>query len=70
MTDTRFDKYGCCYDGVTDGRITASPGTLMRQAKYTAAEYLNAAVIDIDEKFGDGFAKEHPELVAAYMTTE
>jgi hypothetical protein len=67
---TQFDKYGCDYDSINPGgRITANPKTLMRQAKYTAAEYLNAAVIEIDEKFGDGYAKKNPELIAAYMNT-
>jgi hypothetical protein len=70
MGDAKFDRYGCDYtDLFPGGRIEASPKTLMRQAKMTAAEYMHAAQVDIDEKFGDGFARKHPELIAAYMTT-
>ena len=50
-------------------RISASAETLLRQAGMTAAEYLDNAVDEIDVKFGDGFAKEHPELVGAFMHT-
>ncbi len=66
----KLDRYGNPYTTTNgDHRIDASAETLMRQAKLTAGEYLDAAVLDIDEKFGSGFAKSHPELVAAYMTT-
>jgi hypothetical protein len=34
-----------------------------------AATYLRAAVADIDNVFGKGYARSHPELVAAYMNT-
>jgi len=49
--------------------ISASNDTLLRQASMTAAEYLYKAVDEIDGKFGDGFSKEHPELVGAFMHT-
>ena len=43
----------------------ASNETLMRQASATADEYLFKAVDGIDGLFGEGFAKAHPELIAA-----
>lgn len=42
---------------------------LMGQAMMTAHDYMAHAVHDIDEIFGPGYAKAHPELVAAYMQT-
>jgi hypothetical protein len=42
---------------------------LFRQASMTAHDYFHAAIHDIDEKFGDGYAKSHPELVGAFMRT-
>jgi len=35
----------------------------------TAHDYMRSAVTDIDGLFGAGYAKLHPELVAAYMQT-
>jgi hypothetical protein len=49
--------------------ITASADTLMKQAHWTAALYLERAVKDIDALLGKGAARQHPELVAAYMQT-
>jgi hypothetical protein len=49
--------------------ITADAATLMRQAHGTANEYLINGVRDIDAVFGAGYAKAHPELLAAYMKT-
>lgn len=43
--------------------------TLMVQASDTAATYLDHAILDIDKRLGQGYAKTHPELVAAYMQT-
>ena len=31
-------------------------------------DFLDAAVAKLDSLFGRGYAKEHPELVAAYVT--
>jgi hypothetical protein len=39
----------------------------LTQATVIAKHYLLHAVTDIDEMFGKGYAKEHPELIAAYM---
>jgi len=50
-------------------RITGSGENLMRQAPMTTNLYLDAAVTAIDQTFGQGYAKAHPELVAAYIKT-
>lgn len=50
-------------------KITASAETLLRQASMTAADYLRAAVRELDSVFGEGYAQQHPELVAAFMRT-
>jgi hypothetical protein len=52
-----------------DDRIEAGNSTLMRQAQMTAHTYMVQAVHDIDEVMGKGYAKSHPELIAAYMQT-
>jgi len=49
--------------------IDADYTTLLRQAHMTAHDYMLHAVADIDERLGKGYAKEHPELIAAYMWT-
>jgi hypothetical protein len=49
--------------------IEADNNTLLRQAAMTAAEYLDNATASIDQRFGNGFAKAHPELIAAFMQT-
>lgn len=49
--------------------IQAGNETLFRQAPATAHDYMTNAVKDIDAYFGKGFAKAHPELIAAYMQT-
>lgn len=41
--------------------------TLMKQAGYTAEYWMKQAVISIDEQFGDGYAKNHPELIGQFM---
>lgn len=41
----------------------------MRQASMTAHDYMLEAVNDIDKIFGKGYAKEHPELVGAFIQT-
>jgi hypothetical protein len=49
--------------------ITASSDTLVDQAPATAETYLRRAIEDIDNLLGEGYAKAHPELIAAYMQT-
>ena len=40
---------------------------IMKQASSTANEYLTNAVKDIDGRFGDGYALEHPQLIEIYV---
>jgi hypothetical protein len=47
--------------------IDAGNPTLLRQAPMTANEYLMSAIDHIDQKLGKGYAKQHPELIAAFM---
>jgi hypothetical protein len=35
----------------------------------TAHDYMMKAISDIDELLGKGYAKQHAELIAAYMQT-
>lgn len=42
---------------------------LMEQAGDTASSWMYKAVREIDERFGEGFAKKHPELIAGFMQT-
>ncbi len=44
-------------------------GGLMRQAGMTAEHYLIDGMENIDKHMGNGYAKAHPELLAAYMQT-
>lgn len=50
-------------------KISASYDTLLRQASMTAAEYLDRAIDNIDNALGEGYAKKHPELIAAMIKT-
>ncbi|HVC37832.1 MAG TPA: hypothetical protein VNF46_05465 [Gammaproteobacteria bacterium] len=52
---------------ITQSNISAAE--LMKQAGYTAEAYLIDAIHSIDKFLGDGYAAEHPELIAAYMNT-
>ena len=42
---------------------------LMKQAWMTADDYLRNARRCIDEQMGEGYADQHPELIAAFMQT-
>ena len=50
-------------------KITSSPQELMMQAAKTADFYMSEAVKSIDERFGENYSGDHPELVAAFMKT-
>lgn len=39
----------------------------MRQAPMTAALYLDAAIQEVEDRFGEGSAKDYPEIIAAFM---
>jgi hypothetical protein len=41
---------------------------LMDQAPMTVQVYLMEAVKSIDSEFGDGYAKNNPELVGAFIS--
>ena len=49
------------------GHISATSEELLDQATPTAQRYLSDAVNIIDCEFGKGFAKNNPNLVAAFM---
>lgn len=49
--------------------ITADYTTLMNQASMTANDYLLEAKEKIDRTFGEGYAANNPELVAAFIKT-
>lgn len=48
-------------------RDKLSAQDLMNQAPWTVDEYLRGAVKYIDKTFGEGYAKNHPELVSAFI---
>lgn len=48
--------------------IDASFDTLFDQASDAAATYLSRAKREIDKVFGDGYASDNPQLVAAFIT--
>jgi hypothetical protein len=54
---------------MTFHRIEADFTTLLRQAADTTQLYLVQAIRDIDAAFSPGYAADHPELVAAFITT-
>jgi hypothetical protein len=49
--------------------ITADTYTLLRQASGTARDYLAAAITNVDELLGEGYAAAHPELLAAMVAS-
>jgi hypothetical protein len=47
--------------------ITASWSKLMEDGENAAHMYLLDAIEQIDKHLGPGYAKQHPELIGAYM---
>jgi hypothetical protein len=47
--------------------ISADNDSLVEQVPVTTNDYLDHAIGALDERFGGGFAKANPNLVAAYM---
>jgi hypothetical protein len=41
--------------------------TLMQQAPSSVLHYMDAAIKWIDKSFGEGYSKQHPELVGAFI---
>lgn len=50
-----------------DTTVTGPADDPKGQAPETAARYLRAAVAAIDETFGEGYARDHPDLVASFL---
>jgi hypothetical protein len=50
-------------------KITATFSQIELQAIYTTTSYMSDAIRQIDQQFGDGYARENPKLVAAFMKT-
>jgi len=50
-------------------KIEADWKKIMEDGSDTALFHMGSAIASIDKKFGEGYAKEHPELVAAFMNT-
>jgi len=48
-------------------KITASIETLVKQAPYTIKMYMEEAIKDIDNFFGEGYAKKNPKLLGQYI---
>ena len=46
-----------------------TPTDLMLQARDSAETYFNQSIRIIDSKFGEGYAKAHPELIGDFMQT-
>ncbi|QKH38333.1 hypothetical protein FOC84_26710 [Achromobacter pestifer] len=49
--------------------IEANLDTLFTLAQSRTESYLRTAETQIDAVFGGGYAREHPELIAAFMKT-
>lgn len=48
-------------------RIFADNDTLLEHVPASITGFLDHAIGAIDERFGEGYAKLHPELVTAYV---
>jgi hypothetical protein len=56
-------------NGIGEMEMTYPTRRDVDSALTTTTEYLDKAIERIDERFGEGYAKAHPELVAAFMYT-
>jgi len=48
--------------------ITADFNTLMIQAETTIIDYMDTVINSLDDKYGEGYAENNPELVGALVT--
>ena len=48
-------------------QIRIDPGEALIQASMTADDILSNALSSVEKHMGEGYAEEHPELVAAVM---
>ena len=53
------------FGGVKD--VTADADLLVGQAIKTADIYLSDAIVNINERLGDGYEEKHPELLGHFM---
>lgn len=49
--------------------VTAAWSKIMEDGAASARYHMRTAKDEIDALFGDGYAAEHPELIAAFMAT-
>ena len=52
---------------MSNSRVTADFTELLEQGAITAEHYMRLAVKSIDARFGEGYAKDNPELVVGFM---
>ncbi len=53
-----------------NGEVITKKGMELAQSGMdTATNYFHHAISIIDEKFGNGYAKAHPELIGEFMRT-
>lgn len=50
-----------------NNEITANAHKLMQDGADSAHYYMHRAIESIDGQFGKGYAKDHPELIGAFM---
>lgn len=48
-------------------KITASWSKISEDGVSAAINYFNSAIETIDKEFGEGYSKQHPELVSSFM---
>ena len=54
---------------MTDSLQDMTAHEIMLQSSETSKHYMFKAIESIDQKFGDGYAKKHPNLIGAFMQT-
>jgi hypothetical protein len=64
VSATSCSEEAAMFDSQT---VSAGMTALMEQAPATVNEYLREATAAVDEQFGEGYAKAHPELVGAFI---
>jgi hypothetical protein len=47
--------------------VTRDSKTMMDQASMTACYWMDRIVADVDASFGEGFSKEHPNLIGVLV---
>jgi hypothetical protein len=62
-----YDFYPPPSTGDGSRRVDGDNEALLRRAPINARIYMECALHDIDALLGEGYAKAHPALIAAYM---